>query len=171
MHPWFSWIRWLNPVYYSFEALMANELTGLELECIQPQLAPYGQGYTGVSQGCAITGAQPGSTMLSGTAWVNQALRFFHSHIWRNFGIVVAIWIFFLAMCMVTIERLPAAGSNKAILLYKRGGGGKFIRAANEHGTSPRDEEEGSAETQTNEKAQKGESQDASVEKVQGGNT
>ena len=171
MHPWFSWIRWLNPVYYSFEALMANELTGLELECIQPQLVPYGQGYTGVSQGCAITGAQPGSTMLSGTAWVNQALKFFHSHIWRNFGIVVAIWIFFLAMCMVTIERLPAAGSNKAILLYKRGGGGKFIRAANERGTSPRDEEEGSAETQTNEKAQRGESQDASVEKVQGGNT
>ncbi|ORY27081.1 ABC transporter [Naematelia encephala] len=130
MHPWFSWIRWIDPVYYSFEALMSNELAGLTLACVQPQLAPYGQGYSGVSQGCAIAGAEPGATTLSGTAYLNEALRFHHSHVWRNFGIVVAVWVFFLALCMIQIERLPAAGSNRAVLLYKRGGGGKYIRAA-----------------------------------------
>jgi hypothetical protein len=25
MHPWFSWIRWLNPVYYAFESLLTSE--------------------------------------------------------------------------------------------------------------------------------------------------
>ncbi len=62
------------------------------------------------------------------------------------------MWIFFIALCMVTIERLPAAGSNKAILLYKRGGGGKFIRATQQNGNGPRDEEEGQENAQAVEK-------------------
>ncbi|OCF60041.1 ABC transporter [Kwoniella mangroviensis CBS 10435] len=152
MKPWFSWIRWIDPVYYSFEALMSNELAGEQLQCIQPQLVPYGQNYMGTPAGCAIAGAQPGSTTLDGQAWLNTALDMYKSHVWRNFGIVVALWIFFLGLAMITIERLPAAGSNKAILLYKRGGGGKFIRASNQNGNAPRDEEQGNSEMQTNEK-------------------
>ncbi|WWC57723.1 uncharacterized protein I303_100257 [Kwoniella dejecticola CBS 10117] len=152
MHPWFSWIRWIDPVYYSFEALMSNELSGTKLQCIPPQLAPYGEGYVGTPAACAIAGAQPGSTTLDGAAWENQALDMYKSHVWRNFGIVVALWLFFLALAMFTIERLPAAGSNKAILLYKRGGGGKFIRASNQNGNAPKDEEQGGSDMQTNEK-------------------
>lgn len=49
---------------------------------------------------------------------------------------------------MIGTERLPAAGSTKAYLYYKRGGGGKFIKQAAENGDSPRDEEEGGAPTQ-----------------------
>lgn len=140
MKPWFSWIRWIDPIYYSFEALMINELDGLDMQCSPPQLFPLsGEG----PQGCAITGAEPGVTSLSGAAWANQALDFYKSHVWRNFGIVLSLWVFFLALCMFVIERLPAAGSNRAILLFKRGGGGRFIQTANKRGTGPRDEEEG----------------------------
>jgi ATP-binding cassette subfamily G (WHITE) protein 2 (SNQ2) len=149
MKPWFSWIRWINPIYYSFEALIINELDGLAIDCSPPQLFPLA---TGGPQGCAITGAQPGETQLMGQAWGNQALEFYKVHVWRNFGIVVALWIFCLALCTIVIERLPAAGSNKAVLLYKRGGGGKFIRAANQNGNGPKDEEEGSNQAQVNEK-------------------
>ncbi|OCF41123.1 ABC transporter [Kwoniella heveanensis CBS 569] len=155
MHPWFAWIRWIDPVYYSFEALAINELDGLELQCVPPQLAPYGEGYTGNPAGCAIAGAEPGSQTLRGEAWAGAALEFHKSHVWRNFGIVVALWLFFLACAAFAIERLPAAGSNKAVLLYKRGGGGKFIRKANQNGTAPKDEEEGRQETQVNEKPSK----------------
>jgi hypothetical protein len=56
-------------------------------------------------------------------------------------------------LCAIAIERLPAAGSNKATLLYKPGGGGKFIKQANKNGQEPRDEEEGAGAMQTNEKA------------------
>lgn len=152
MKPWFSWLRWLDPIYYGFEALMVNELTDLELQCVQPQLAPYGPGYTGVSQGCAIAGAQPGSTTISGTTYANMALNFYKSHVWRNYGIIIALWLFLLVLCIIQTERLPAAGSNKANLLYKRGGGGKYIREANKNGTGPKDEEEGSGHAQTTEK-------------------
>ncbi|WVR04900.1 hypothetical protein IAU60_001912 [Kwoniella sp. DSM 27419] len=152
MHPWFSWIRWIDPVYYSFEALAINEFDGLELQCVPPQLGPYGQGYGNGPAACAIPGAQPGSTTLRGDAWANTALRFYKPHVWRNFGIVIALWLFFLALAAIAIERLPAAGSNKAVLLYKRGGGGKFIRKANQNGNGPRDEEEGDAPMQVNEK-------------------
>lgn len=40
MHPWLSWIRWINPFYYSLEALTASEIYGLELACVPPLLAP-----------------------------------------------------------------------------------------------------------------------------------
>lgn len=116
------------------------------------QLVPYGPGYQGTPQGCAIAGATPGSTTLEGQDWAETALSFSKSHVWRNFGIIVALWIFFVILCSILIERLPAAGSNQAILLYKRGGGGKFIRASNQNGDEPRDEEEGSARTQVTEK-------------------
>jgi len=105
------------------------------------------------NQGCAIAGAQPGSTQVSGTDYLSTALDFSVSHKWRNFGIVLAFWIFFVTLCMITIERLPAAGSNKAILLYKRGGGGKFIRASQQNGTGPKDVEEGKGEKQVVEKS------------------
>ena len=36
MHPWFSWLRWINPVQYGFEALVANEFTGLAIQCEPP---------------------------------------------------------------------------------------------------------------------------------------
>ncbi|WVQ84782.1 hypothetical protein IAT38_006939 [Cryptococcus sp. DSM 104549] len=160
MHPWFSWIRWLNPFYYSLEALMANEIDGLTLSCVSPQLAPYGGSYNGASQGCAITGATPGSTSLSGTAWMESALDFHKSHVWRNFGILIAFWLFFLALCAWMIEMIPAAGSTKSVLLYKPGGGGRFIRNARANGGMARDEEEGSQGTQVNEKAGAGGSGD-----------
>jgi ABC-type multidrug transport system ATPase subunit len=154
MHPWFAWIRWINPIYYSFEALMINELDGLTLECVPSQLAPFGsQQYATGPQGCGIAGAEPGSTRILGRAWANQALEFYKSHVWRNFGIVIALWIFCLVMGAIAIERLPAAGSNKAVLLYRRGGGGRFIRAAAAENEA-RDEEQGNQPTQAvNEKS------------------
>ena len=71
---------------------MINELDGLEIQCAPPQLVPYGQGYdAGANAGCAFVGAQAGSTQLTGQAWANNALRFYKSHVWRNFGIVCAL--------------------------------------------------------------------------------
>ena len=36
MHPWFSWLRWINPVQYGFEALLSNEFYDLKLEYCHP---------------------------------------------------------------------------------------------------------------------------------------
>lgn len=171
MKPWFAWIRWINPIYYSFEALITNELDGLQVQCIPNQLAPYGQGYAGQPAGCAIAGAEPGATTLAGSAWASAALEMYRSHIWRNFGFVVAFWFLFMLLAAITLERIPAAGSNKATLLYKPGGGGKFIKKANQNGSTPKDEEEGSGAMQTNEKAGGEKNKKSLKSEVAGANT
>ena len=33
MHPWFKWISWINPLAYAFEALMVNQMHGVEYQC------------------------------------------------------------------------------------------------------------------------------------------
>ncbi|KAG8863780.1 hypothetical protein FRB96_007617 [Tulasnella sp. 330] len=142
MHPWFAWLRWIDPVHYAFEALMSNEFTGQSFECVPPSLVPYGEGYTGANAGCAVKGAGVGVTTISGTDYLATALNLHHSHLWRNFGIIVAMWIFFVGLCMVGTERQKAAGSTQNYLLYKRGGGDKYIQKAALHGNEPRDEEE-----------------------------
>ncbi|WWC95636.1 hypothetical protein V866_002501 [Kwoniella sp. B9012] len=153
MHPWFGWIRWINVFYYAFEAMMINELDGLSLACVSPQLAPTGGTYDQLTQGCAVAGSSPGSTIVSGRDWAAVALRFYKNHVWRNFGIITAMWIFFLALCAIMIELLPAAGTTKSMLLYKRGGGGRFIREAKKNGSSPKDEEDGPSHTQLYDKS------------------
>jgi ATP-binding cassette, subfamily G (WHITE), member 2, PDR len=33
MHPWFEWIIWINPLAYAFEALMVNQMHGVDYPC------------------------------------------------------------------------------------------------------------------------------------------
>lgn len=119
MHPWLSWIRWLNPIYYSVEAVLSNELQGIVFQCVPRQLAPFGPGYAGGPAGCAITGAEPGTTFVTGTAYLEFALGFSTSHIWRNFGIVTAWWIAYVVLGCIAIENVPAAGSGRGVTLFK----------------------------------------------------
>ncbi|KAL8278573.1 hypothetical protein RQP46_009065 [Phenoliferia psychrophenolica] len=142
MHPWFSWLRWLDPIYYSLEALMSNEFETLVFDCVAGgELVPFGPGYvTGQNQGCAVIGAAAGSTVLSGKTYINVALTYYRSHL--NFGIVLSMWIFFVFLTCVGNEMLAAAGSSQSFLLFKPGGGRQVKLVA------PRDEEEGAGEKQ-----------------------
>lgn len=60
----------------------------------------------------------------------------------------------------------------EAVLLYKRGGGGKFIKAAN-NGTGPRDEEEGASNSQPTEEpsGRRGEKENKSNDAVHASNS
>ena len=139
-------------VYYAFEGLMGNEFGGQNFECAPPRLVPYGQGYGGGPAGCAFDGARVGETAVSGDNYLDVALHFTRSHLWRNFGIIIALFLFFLAMTMFFTERLKPAGTAKSYLLYKHGSGGKFIRHVAAKGSDPQDEEEGVAQTEVSEK-------------------
>jgi ATP-binding cassette subfamily G (WHITE) protein 2 (SNQ2) len=99
---------------------MANELDGIDFQCAPPQLAPYGPNYTGPA-GCAITGGLPGATSIAGSDYLDAALQFSKSHVWRNWGIVMAWWIAYVALGCLAIESIPAAGSTKGVTVYKSG--------------------------------------------------
>lgn len=141
MKPWFGWIRWINPLYYTFEAVVSNELTGMTLACAPPELVPYGPPYAGLPQGCSVVGNVPGSTAVSGSEYLRRALRMDRAHVWRNLGIIVALWALIAAAGMFFLEIIPASGSKQNVNLYKRSGGPHAGAKA-----PPADEEAGAVE-------------------------
>ncbi|KKF95265.1 ABC transporter G family member 11 [Ceratocystis platani] len=99
MHPWFVWMYWINPLSYSFEALLANEFHGDVIQCVGSNLVPSGPEYAGTNVGSCtgIRGAQAGSTTLTGDQYL-AAMSYQHKNIWRNFGILWAWSALFVGM-------------------------------------------------------------------------
>jgi hypothetical protein len=60
MKPWFGWLRWINPIYYAFEAIMASEFSGVDYQCSDRSTVPIGPSYAGQPAGCAMAGSTPG---------------------------------------------------------------------------------------------------------------
>ena len=121
MHPWFSWIRWINPVFYAFEILVANEFHGRNFACGPGAIVPpYGINY-GSSFVCGVAGAVPGQRTVSGDAFIAANYSYSYSHVWRNFGILIAFLIAFMCMYFVTIELNSATNSTAEALVFQRG--------------------------------------------------
>ena len=145
MHPWFKWLIWINPVQYGFEALMANEFTGLNIQCEPPFLVPQGPQASPQYQSCTIQGSQPGQTSVKGADYIQTAFTYSRSHLWRNFGIIIAFWIFFVVLTIVGMEiQKPNAGGG-AVTIFKRGRAPKSVERAMEKGSIPEDEEKAAA--------------------------
>ena len=122
MHPWFKWFKYLDPLAYGFEGVMANEFHGREMPC--SLLVPSGPGYQSVSinnQVCSFTGSIPGQFLVSGDTYIFDAFSFKWSHAWRNFGILVGLWIFFLAINSLATEYFRPVEGGGDVLLFKRG--------------------------------------------------
>ncbi|KAA8642482.1 hypothetical protein EYZ11_001053 [Aspergillus tanneri] len=122
MHVWFRWIFYLNPGAYAFEALMANEFVGLHLRCVQPDYIPYGAGYPdGASpyRGCSVPGSNDDG-MIDGAVYIREQYNYSFHHIWRSFGVIVGMWIFYIALTAVGFEMKNSQGGS-SVLLYKRG--------------------------------------------------
>jgi ABC-type multidrug transport system ATPase subunit/ABC-type multidrug transport system permease subunit len=143
MHPWLSWIWWINPMAYGFETLLANEFSGRDYACVGPYIVPNGPGYAAGEggQSCmGVLGAQPGATSVSGDEYLN-ALDFSRGHMWRNFGIVCAWWVLFVGLCVFFTSRWKLMGEGGRSLLIPRE---KQSKAS--HLLQPADEETQSAE-------------------------
>ena len=141
MHPWFKWLIWINPVQYGFEALMSNEFYNLNIECVPPYLVPTGPDASSQFQSCLIRGSQPGQTTVSGADYIMTAFTYTRAHLWRNFGIITAFWLFFVVLTMIGMElQKPNAGGG-ALTIFKRGQAPKFVERAMDKGTVPEDEE------------------------------
>ena len=135
MHPWFSWLRWINPVQYGFEALMSNEFAGLDIICEPPflvgQKAPY--------QSCTLQGSQPGSNTVSGSDYIRVAYSYSRSHLWRNFGFICAFFIFFVVLTAVGMEIQKPNKGGGSVTIYKRGQVPSSVAKAMEAGEAPND--------------------------------
>ncbi|KAK3113728.1 ATP-binding cassette transporter snq2 [Teratosphaeriaceae sp. CCFEE 6253] len=147
MHPWFSWIRWINPIYYGFEGLMSNEFNGLNIECVPPYLVPQGPGATAQYQGCTIQGSQPGSTVVSGSQYIETAFDYSRAHLWRNFGIICAFFLASVALTALGMELQKPNKGGGAVTIYKRGQVPKAVETALATGEESNDLEKSKSAT------------------------
>ncbi|EED19626.1 ABC multidrug transporter, putative [Talaromyces stipitatus ATCC 10500] len=119
MHPWFSWIRWINPVFYTFEALVANEFHGREFIC--SNFVPAYPNLAGDTFVCSATGSVTGRRTVSGDQYIQYQYNYSYSHEWRNFGILIAFWIFFMFTYLTCTELNSATSSTAEFLVFRRG--------------------------------------------------
>lgn len=170
MRPWFAWIRRIDPLAYGFESLMVNEFYNLAIECIPPFLVPQGAGATTQYQSCTLAGSTPGSNIVQGERYVETQYSYNHSHLWRNFGIIIVFFIFFVGVTALGLElQKPNKGGGSQII-FKRGQAPSSVAQAMLNGTTPEDEETGRKSGDTLQDSE-GNSGDEKAEKAVAKNT
>ncbi|KAH7071476.1 ABC-2 type transporter-domain-containing protein [Paraphoma chrysanthemicola] len=139
MHPWFKWISYINPIYYTIEVMMAVEFHGRNAPC--QQLIPSGPGFENVSiknQVCAVIGGKPGDSYVSGDEYLALSLEFSYDHVWRDLGILIAFFLAFTAIYAATTELKKAGGFSSSQLVFRRSGMSSEARSQDEESsTSP----------------------------------
>ncbi|KAK3113229.1 hypothetical protein LTR53_009685 [Teratosphaeriaceae sp. CCFEE 6253] len=121
MHPWFVWIYWINPLAYGFESLMSNEFHNTAVPCANNNLVPNGPGYLDTTfHACTgVIGAPAGAASLTGDQYL-QGLSYSNGHLWRNFGIIWAWWVLFVALTIFFTSRWSQASGNSSFLVIPR---------------------------------------------------
>ncbi|KAI2628414.1 ABC-2 type transporter-domain-containing protein [Xylaria nigripes] len=117
---WFGWIYWINPLAYSFEAVLTNELSGRVMQCAPEQLVPRGPNVTSEFQGCLLAGSAINSIEVPSHAYLEQALHYSHSNLWRNFGVVIAFTVLYIAVTILATETLSFASDGGGALVFKK---------------------------------------------------
>ncbi|CDO93536.1 unnamed protein product [Kluyveromyces dobzhanskii CBS 2104] len=123
MHPWFEWISYILPLRYAFENMLNAEFHGRRMDC-GGTLVPTGEAYADVSTDykvCAFIGSEAGQSYVLGDRYLKMQYNYSYSHVWRNFGILIAFMIgFFAIKCAITEFKTPIKSSGDA-LIFKKG--------------------------------------------------
>ncbi|WPA97531.1 uncharacterized protein RHO25_002141 [Cercospora beticola] len=102
MVDWFVWLYWINPFSYAYNAMLSNEFHNKFIACVGPNLVPSGPGYDSTeNQACTgIRGAEPGAAFVLGDQYLDS-LKYSHSEMWRNIGIVWVWWAFYVILTII----------------------------------------------------------------------
>jgi ABC-type branched-subunit amino acid transport system ATPase component len=119
MHPWFEWIHYLNPIYYAFEILVANEFHGRDFPC--SQFIPSYADLSGDSFACSVSGSVAGETTVNGDRYILLNFKYSYSHVWRNFGILIAFLVGFMVIYFLACELNSSTTSTAEALVFRRG--------------------------------------------------
>lgn len=164
MHPWLKWLIWINPVQYAFEALMANEFYNMGIQCETPYIVPEGPNATPSHQSCAIQGSTPDSLVVQGSSYIKSAYTYSRSHLWRNFGIIIGWFIFFVALTMIGMEIQKPNKGGSSVTVFKRGQAPKAVEEVINNARPPADLE--SAEKDSSSPSMKEEKTDHEVQDI-----
>lgn len=117
---------------YAFEASLTNEFHNRMLPCSPENLVPQGPGILSANQGCAIAGALPGNTSISGDDYLQAQFSYERSHLWRNFGVVIAFGVLYLLVCLpyhATLIKLELTPHGSLLLPQKPSASSEAVAA------------------------------------------
>ncbi|OQE11111.1 hypothetical protein PENVUL_c003G00514 [Penicillium vulpinum] len=121
MQGWLRWLNYINPLAYSYEALIANEFHGRNFECANfIPAGPMYQNITAADRTCAVVGASAGSSAVNGDLYIAMSYGYYYSHVWRNFGILVAFMLFFMIVYLLSAEYISSGVGKGEILIFQR---------------------------------------------------
>ncbi|OOF95061.1 hypothetical protein ASPCADRAFT_147116 [Aspergillus carbonarius ITEM 5010] len=137
IHKWFDFIHDINPAYYAYEALVANEFHGREFGCaeIVPSY-PILQGETFI---CSAVGAVAGRRTVSGDKYIWATYKYTYDHVWRNFGILIAFLVGWMIVYFAAAQFIAYSNVIVETPLFRRGNEPAFKHGADHDG----DEESG----------------------------
>lgn len=117
---WFGWIYYINPIAYSFEAVLTNEFSNRNMACAPENLVPQGPGIDPAFQGCALGGAAVNSNTVNGAAYLQTTYTYTRSHLWRNFGVVVAFTVLYILVTVAATELFSFTSSGGGAIVFKK---------------------------------------------------
>ncbi|EJT99550.1 hypothetical protein DACRYDRAFT_81942 [Dacryopinax primogenitus] len=125
MQRWLFWIYYLNPLNYGFQGLLENEMSRIDMDCVGNYVVPNNglnlnkyPNEVGPNQVCTLPGAIPGQSSVAGSNYVSAAFAMDVHWIWRNFGILVAFFVFFQITQIVSMERKNHANTARSVQLF-----------------------------------------------------
>jgi len=129
---------------YGFESIIANEFHTINAECAT--LVPSGPGYENVqieNQVCTTVGSVQGQALVNGNSFISISYGYTYSHVWRNFGILVAFAFGFIAILLLITELNSGDVANSSVTLYKRGSNSAEIEELESSAAESHDVEKG----------------------------
>lgn len=116
---WLRWIYWVNLLGLAFSALMENEFSRIDLTCTADSLIPSGPGYDDINhQVCTLPGSTAGSTFIDGSEYIAQGFSYYRGDLWRNWGIIMSLIVFFLILNVVLGEVVRYGMGGTAAKMY-----------------------------------------------------
>ncbi|KZO94482.1 hypothetical protein CALVIDRAFT_484187 [Calocera viscosa TUFC12733] len=127
MQRWLFWIYYINPLNYGFQSLLENEMGRIDMDCVGSYVVP-NNGLTlnkypnevGPNQVCTLPGSIPGQSSVAGSNYVQAAFSMNVHWIWRNFGILVAFFVFFQIAQVIAQERTNRGHGPMGMQLFAR---------------------------------------------------
>lgn len=117
---WFGWLYHVNPVSYAFEGVLTNEFSGRVMDCSPGDLVPQGPGVQRQYQGCALSGASINAHEVTGDDYLDVTYSYTRSHLWRNWGVLIAWGALYIIVTVLATELLNMASSGGGALLFKK---------------------------------------------------
>lgn len=121
MVPWLSWFRYINPIAYTYESVLINELSDRQFPCLKT--IPSGPTYDNVpttQRLCAEVGRRAGTNEVDGTDYLALKSGYLQEHLWRNMGILLAMLVALCVVHLLASEYIPAQKSRGEVLVFKK---------------------------------------------------